>query len=217
MAIHLSFRFLERKGKKHGWFSILQSTPESTQQDQHEEGVIWFLNHRVSTLTKEIENVRDAQKKKEKEAARLRDLRRSALASSRPSEQLASASTTTPALSTEKFAEEFKVSPEQMQMLVQENDALLKEYGEMREQISNTTASLNEIVRLQSTLQEHLIYQAAQIDRLFDEAQTTVETVRKANTHLNRAARTQSTSVRFFITFIILMSLFLLLIHIISD
>jgi t-SNARE complex subunit (syntaxin) len=122
-----------------------------------------------------------------------------------------------PALSTESFAKEFDVSPEQMQMLAHENDALVKEYSDMRDAITNTQTSMNDIVRLQTTLQDQLLYQATQIDRLYDEATDTLETVRKANTHLNQAGGRQSTSVRFFLWFILLAAIFVLLLHVISD
>jgi t-SNARE complex subunit (syntaxin) len=117
----------------------------------------------------------------------------------------------------DQFVEGYGIPAEKMQAFQLENDALVREYMDMPEQVSTTQASLNDIARLQSTLQEQLVYQAAQIDCLYDDAITTVDTVRKANTHLNQAASRQSTSVKMFIWFIFLASLFVLLLHIISD
>ncbi|PJF17692.1 hypothetical protein PSACC_02492 [Paramicrosporidium saccamoebae] len=179
--------------------------------DQHEEALVWFLNHRVSNLSRDFESYQSQLEKKEKEVYRIRQMRKTALASSRPATMELQTEPTS--VSMDQFVEGYGIPAEKMQALQLENDALVREYMDMQEQVSTTQASLNDIARLQSTLQEQLVYQAAQIDCLYDDAATTVDTVRKANTHLNQAASRQSTSVKLFIWFIFFASLFVLLLH----
>ena len=205
--------FVERRARR-GWLSFLKADALS-QLDQHEATIVWFLNHRAANLTKDFENARREVEEREREASRIRSMRRSALASARPVEMEPIAKV--PAMTSDSFAAEFGVSAAQMQELAQENDALVKEYSEMRNAITNTQASMNDIVRLQATLQDQLLYQEAQIDRIYDEATDTLDTVRKANAHLNRATSGQSTSVRFFLWFMVFVTLFVLVLHLISD
>ena len=150
--------------------------------------------------------------RREREAARLRLVKKHALASTgtQPAEGPS-------VCSMEQFAEKYGMDQEQMLLLAEENESLVREYQGMREQITTTQASLNEISRLQSTLQEQLVYQSALIDRLFDDAVSTIDTVKRANTQLARATRGQSTSVKLFLWFIVIATLFVLTIHIVSD
>lgn len=206
---------LDRKANQ-GWLSVFRGTAIS-QLDQHEAAIVWFLNHRLSNLSRKAEAYREQRANSEKETLRVKETQKFALATARPLVDKAPAVPSVPVISNAYLSEEFGVSPEQMQALAMENDSLLQEYSEMQEQIDTTHASIHEIARLQTTLQDQLVYQSTQIDRLFDEANTTVDTVRKANTHLNQTAKRQSGSMTFFLWFMCIATLFVLLLHIISD
>lgn len=153
--------------------------------------------------------------------AKLRLAHQNALASARPrvgqDPKSSGPSIAAPITSESSFKDEFGLDDQQMQELITENDNLLREYNDMQQDLNVAQASINDIARLQSTLQEQLIYQATQIDRLFDEAANTTDTVRKANNQLGHAAGHQSASVRFFLYFVLFATFFLLLLHIISD
>lgn len=181
---------------------------------------MWFLNHKISSLAREYEKIKILQEEKDKEVQRVKSLKKTVLASSRPPLLGGGSRLEKPiaeSISSEKFANDFALTEGQLQLLAVENDALMKEYTETQSQIVTTQTSLNEISRLQGTLQEQLVYQASQVDRLFDEASSTVDTLRKANTYLNQATKKQSASVRFFLWLMFFASLFVLLLHWMSD
>lgn len=210
--------WIERRSSQ-GWLAVFRGSVAS-QLDQHEAAIVWFLNHRFSSLSQGAESYREQLERRAKESLRVKESHKYAMASARPTLDQGgtpAAGYPVPVLSNEYLAEEFGVSPQQMQALAMENDSLLKEYGEMKQQIDTTHASINEIARLQTTLQEQLTYQAAQIDRLFDETSTTVNTIQRANTHLTQASKKRSGSVTFFLWFMVMATLFVLLLHIISD
>lgn len=76
---------------------------------------------------------------------------------------------------------------------------------------------MNEIARLQATLQESLLYQEATIERLHDDAEETIEMVKKGNAQLNRAASNQSSFAKIMCMIIMGLVLFLLFMHYYSD
>lgn len=210
---------LARRAER-GWFASLHGSDHS-QVDQHEAAIVWFLNHALSSLSRSYEAAKDEEERRLAREAKLRLAHQNALAGVRPGagqDSKASRPPVTTFITPESsFKDEFGLDDKQMQELVTENDNLLREYNDMQQDLNAAQASINEIARLQSTLQEQLIYQATQIDRLFDEVVNTTDTVRKANTQLGHAAGHQSTSVRFFLYFVLFATFFLLLLHIISD
>lgn len=203
-----------------GWFASFGGGGHS-QLDQHEATIVWFLNRMLSSLSRSYEAAKDEEERRLAREARLHLAHQSALASSRPTDDLgartAEPQVAVPSMSKDAFKDEFGLGDKQLQELALENDHLLREYTDMQRELNTAQTSINEIARLQTTLQEQLVYQATQIDRLFDEAVSTTETVRKANVHLGQAAGHQSASVRFFLYFVLLATLFLLLLHVISD
>lgn len=197
------------RNERKGWLnSLVRDGDNYSQINQHEAAVIWFLNHKVSNITKAYE------KAKEVESARERRTIEKTWARLEPKKATIGAPEI---ISKEAFKQEFGVDDRQMQELITENEGLLKEYLELQDSISTAQNSINEIARLQTTLQEQLIYQSAQIDRLFDDAVVTMDTVNKANAQLNKAASNQSTTVRIFLYFVLFATILLLLLHFISD
>lgn len=199
-----------------GWLAILKGDNSLLHQqvDQHEAAIVWFLNHKLSLLNREYDNVKVGE---EERIRKQRQLKAIALGSVRPTQHSTIGHQAVPIMEEAQFQEKYHVSDSQMQELMAENDSLLREYTEMQSTLTTTQTSLREISRLQITLQEQLVYQATQIDRLFDDSMTTTETVRKANVQLGQAAGTMSRSVRFFAVFVFFAAFFLLLLHFLAD
>ena len=215
-------KFPERNSGN-GWLSFAQTSNISKELDQHEAAVIWIINHRISKLTKDAEDYRDELASKSKVNKSKKEWRQylpptTVSVVSPAGEETNIPSPSAPTFETvETFGEKYNLNQDQLQMLCDENDALLKEYTEMKGQIAETHTSINEIARLQGILQEQIMYQSAQVDRIFDEATITVDTVRKANIQLSNASKSMSASTKFFVWVIIIASLFVLLLHFISD
>lgn len=202
----------QRALTKGGWFSLFRGEEEKNSQDEHEVLIIKFLTHRASTLMAESYDLREEKKP-------VISLEHFVPIHPYPS---------TAATSTKHEASQVPAPPKssssaptlgdsQMQMLLSENEHLMKEYSEMQNRITATQSDMNEISRLQNTLQEHIVHQAEQIERIFDDAQVTIGTLTQANQYLKQAGKGQSTSVRFFIISVLFMSFLLLLLHFISD
>ena len=81
------------------------------------------------------------------------------------------------------------LTPQQQQSMSQmmETHSLLSEYTAMSSILISTESTLTEISRLQATLAFHLSTQAAQIERLWDDAVLASDTVTKGNKELRRA------------------------------
>jgi ABC-type Na+ efflux pump permease subunit len=76
---------------------------------------------------------------------------------------------------------------------------------------------MNEIARLQATLQESLLYQEATIERLSEDAELTVDMVRKGNVMLHRAANNQSSFRNVMVVLIFVLTFVMLFLHYYSD
>ena len=194
---------LERDKK--GWFAsiVADENEHPAQLTLHESTIVWFLNHRASRLSRLLEEHSNFR----------RPVR--PIASPQTASKIAIEETVK--MSDQELAEKYSISPIQMQQLVSKNDALLASYSETKTSLAQAEESIFEISRLQMTLQEQLLFQESQIERLHDEAGETVETVGRANAYLANAAKSQSASVRMAAFLIIFLALFLLLVHLISD
>lgn len=168
-------------------------------------------------LNQEYENAKDEEEQRARKHRQLKAIGVGSVKSIPLSSTFQETTNTVLPITTEELKERYKVSDQQMQELVTENDNLLREYTEMQSALVTTQTSIQEISRLQITLQEQLVYQATQIDRLFDDSMTTTETVRKANVQLSHAASHMSRSVRFFIITVLFAAFFLLLLHFLAD
>lgn len=213
-----------KKISKFSWIDGMfgpSSTERLSHIDQHEAAIVAFVNHRMSHLTKCLESERSARIFRFKKSEVIANTRFSVVASRRnhpatspPSIKLmVPEEPETPV----NFAEKYDLDNSQMAMLVSENEGLLQEFQETSRQVEQAAASLNEISRLQTTLQEQLIYQAAQVEHIYDDADEVAVTMLKANQHLVSASGRQSSSVRFFVCFVLFATLLLLVLHFASD
>jgi t-SNARE complex subunit (syntaxin) len=174
----------------------------------------------MSNLTKFLENERAQRLEKQRLTEVAVNTRYSAAASRRPlALQPDQRLVPDPEEEEDKsrFAQQFGLDSNQLAMLVTENEGLLKEFQDTTVHVEQAAASLNEISRLQTTLQEQLMYQAAQVEHIYDDAQDVALTMAKANQQLNRATRRQSSSVGFFICFVLFATILLLILHFSSD
>ncbi|KAL1967055.1 hypothetical protein VTN77DRAFT_3579 [Rasamsonia byssochlamydoides] len=89
---------------------------------------------------------------------------------------------------------ESQLSPEQLQLFEEENDAMLKHYEDTLSKVKNAEKSLLEISSLQQTLVSHLATQEEYINQLVTDAATTAENVSHANKELQRATERRSTA-----------------------
>lgn len=102
-------------------------------------------------------------------------------------------------------------------MLQASSDWLLSEYTQTITHLTQTESSIQEISRLQNTLHFHLSTQTAQLDRLYDDAQSMLGNVRRGNQELQKAKREGKKGFREgVVLMIITLALLLLLIHHIS-
>ncbi|KAL1979230.1 hypothetical protein VTN96DRAFT_6423 [Rasamsonia emersonii] len=89
---------------------------------------------------------------------------------------------------------ESQLSPEQLQLFAEENDAMLKQYEDTLSKVQNAEKSLLEISSLQQTLVSHLATQEEYISQLVTDAATTSENVSRGNKELKRATERRSTA-----------------------
>lgn len=182
---------------------------------QHEESIIWFLGHRLSTVTRKLEilcleksfservvsritaTTKDITKRKDLDednefVRRRRNVKVGEEASN-------------------DFIKKLGIPPSQLQELVNKNEAIIKEYEEMKTHIDKTESSIFDISKLQSTLEEQLIYQNNRVDSLLDDASNSLHLISNANKNLNSAGKKQSMSIKF-VFIVLLLCSFLLLI-----
>ncbi|KAJ1920817.1 hypothetical protein H4219_001053 [Mycoemilia scoparia] len=103
-----------------------------------------------------------------------------------------------------------QLSEQERQQLQIENEDVLKELDSTLDQVRNIQRSLLEISSIQSQLAQHLSHQAAQTERLYNEAVGAVESVEVGNMSLVSAHRHQS-DTRKWVLFIVIVSSFVLL------
>lgn len=220
----LQERLAEQQSTARGsWMALFRADVAISQEEEHRLLVIKFLTHRSSSLMAESYDLKEEKKNifgkpeaksptgamnncagEEKSMATLHTTPSAVSSGTKPPREAGD-------------IDQPRISDSQMLMLLGENDQLMREYAEMHSMIVSTHADINEISRLQTTLQEHIVYQTEQIERLFDEAHGTIGTIQQANVYLSKAGKSQSASVRLFIAAIIFMSILLLLLHSISD
>ena len=107
-----------------------------------------------------------------------------------------------------------ELTPQQqhsMSQMMQERHSLLSEYTTMSSILISTESTLTEISRLQATLAFHLTTQAAQIERLWDDAVLASDTVTRGNKELKRARERGGGLFRNAVLMIIVMFTLLLL------
>lgn len=181
--------------------------------DRHEAAIAWLLGHRVALLTRRLEALRARGDEKTRMQERIAALREAAVSSLRGKESTPASIIDDGPLPDESPAPLANLSAAQVQMLEKENDSLLKELQQTHAAVERSAATLSEIARLQGTLTEQLVFQAAQIDRLVDDAEVTADTLGRANEQLVRAAARQTTSARVIFWLLIFATFLVLLLH----
>jgi len=91
-------------------------------------------------------------------------------------------------------------------MLQAENDRLMNELEGTLEQVKQTESALTEISSMQSQLAVHLAAQTAMTDRLHTEAIQTTERIQGGNLQLIKARERNSTTRKWMLLFLLLMS-----------
>lgn len=99
-----------------------------------------------------------------------------------------------PALQADPAPPGFDLTPEQLQLFEEENNALLNHYQDQLAQATQAEKSLMEISSLQQQLVGHLSVQNETIDLLVADAERTDENVQKGNKELKRATERSSTA-----------------------
>lgn len=205
------------KPRRSRWFG---STPnQDSQLAQHVAAIIWFLGHRYSTASKRYDSMREAEQAARIRSKKAQDRRLAALASVKQK------SPTTPKsfpvveeqANVQDFAQKYGLSPDQIQMLQSEKDALFQELEGMKNQVRQTEQSVSEIARLQTTLQESLVYQEGQIERIYEDVDLATDMVSKGNVFLGKASKNQSTFSKIMVTLILAMTFVMLFMHFYLD
>lgn len=204
---------------KSGWFS--SGTQENTQLVQHMSAVLWFLSHKYSMLSKAFNKISDDKQKGKEHLKRLQDKRMSALASvqlkSPTTRKSPDVAVTESKMKVDEFAQKYGLSSDQVQMLQHEKQELFNELQDMQGQMRQTEKSVAEIARLQTTLQESLMYQETQIERLYDDIDLTIDMVQKGNMYLNKASKNQSAFSKIMVFLILFMTGIMLFMHFYLD
>ncbi|OJK03636.1 hypothetical protein ASPACDRAFT_49741 [Aspergillus aculeatus ATCC 16872] len=95
---------------------------------------------------------------------------------------------------TELHAIEAQLSPEQLQLFAEENDAMVKYYEDTLSKVRTAEKSLLEISSLQQTLVAHLSTQEEYINQLVTDASNTHSNIGQGNKELKRASERRSTA-----------------------
>lgn len=193
-----------QKSRWQGWFG----SGEESQRILHYELIVSYLRRRHAVVSEQFEMLRGLSAKRV-EARRQLGLRKQAV--HMRSARVASA------WQDERREEKPSFSETQMHVLQQSNDALVQEINAMSEELDATEVHMVEIARLQTVLQENLLMQRETSERLYDEAGTALETVRKGNMYIGKAAKHQSSFRTIMVSLILIAALFLLLLHWYSD
>ncbi len=204
---------LEQARRKRGWFASSTSAGHS-QLSQHMAAIIIFLNHLNSVLSKRFEAMKGAVRSRsvvqEKRITSLAAIRKD----SKPTSPNTSPTTAAAHLmDVGEFAEQYGLSQDQIQMLQEEKQALFQELSQTKQQVSQAEKSVSEIVRLQITLQETLMYQETQIERLYDDSEVTLDMIQRGNVFLNKASKSQHTFRNIIVTIILIATFILWFMH----
>ncbi|KAJ5614219.1 hypothetical protein N7528_007873 [Penicillium herquei] len=174
------------------------------------EGVLWFLRRGLEgaasvqrgMVEKRIERVREKEKSVLYKNARVSPMKPSTTSGAENAEKyggvgVASSLAAPDAvhLSEADTAQiEAQLSPEQLQLFVEENDTMLRHYEDTLGKVQNAEKSLIEISSLQNTLVSHLATQEEYISQLVSDADATTTNVGRGNKELKRATERRSTA-----------------------
>lgn len=202
------------KSRTRGWFSSADAG--ETQVTQHIATIIWYLSHTYSSISKEFESLKQSKGQGKEHLKKAQEKRVSALASYKPKSS-PSSGPSSPVLDdkmkVDEFAQKYHLSPDQIQMLQTERQEIVQELTDMKGQVRQTERSVNEIARLQTTLQESLVYQESQIERLYDDAELTVDMVQRGNAYLSKASKNQSGFRNIMVIIILTLTFIMLFMH----
>ena len=110
-----------------------------------------------------------------------------------------------------------KLTNKERQQLLMENQNLVDELAGMEDELDQVERNLLGISDLQGQLEMHLNTQGQEIDRIYDEAQGTTNTVIRGNAILHKISKGGSAYRMFMAVFFIVMSLALLFLHWYND
>lgn len=184
---------------------------------QHEESIIWFLGHKLSTITRKLEISCLERSFSNRISSRISSAIKESSSLKSNNEDDSSSSTRrrrTPKVDDEvsdKFIKSLGIPPSQLQDLIHKNEAIVKEYEEMKTHIDRTESTIFDISKLQSTLEEQLLYQNNKVDNLLDDASSSLHHLSNANKNLSSAGKKQSMSIKFVFFVLILCSILLLI------
>ena len=168
-----------------------------SQVGEHQTAVVWFLEHKLSCLSRLLSQVSDLVRE-----------------SLKPLEPLNMKPLPTAHLKS-PVAEEW--SPEQVSVLQQEQRVFLSQVSELSSSMRQAQTDVSEISRLQGTLQEHIAFQAANIERLFDDAANALGLVDQGNSYLARAANSPHAFRNAIVSIVMSLAMVLLALHYFSD
>lgn len=133
----------EESAKQSNSFAWLTggSKGKPSQLSQHLAAVVWFLNHNYSMASKAFEKLKADAETYEKGAKERLEKRTALLASnvaankqgSKPLSQVVANEINRP--SEENFAAKYRLSEQQLQTLIRENDTVLQELSDMQNQV----------------------------------------------------------------------------------
>jgi len=212
-------RVAELDKPKTGWFSSSSTGLAESQLAQHFATIVWFLGHKYSEISKSFDRQKANRKQDLSHLKHVQEKRAMALAAS----TLQQKSMTRPILPVEEkiavdaFAQKYDLSPDQVQMLQHEKQELFHELADTQSQMRQTERSVAEIARLQTTLQESLMYQETQIERLYDDVDTALLMVDRGNAYLGKAAKNQSAFSKIIVTLVLCLTGILLFMHFYLD
>lgn len=201
---------------KASWFA--SNGPEESQLELHLTAIVWYLNHNYSKASRDYEQMKASTRKQDHGHLKQAQEMRSIALSSIP--QKLSSPVVSPVedkVNLDVFSKKYGLSDQQMQMLQREKHELYNELADTQAQMKHTERSVHEIARLQTTLQESLLYQEAQIERIYDDIDIAADMVQKGNKFLNKASSRQSTFAKIMVFFILFMTGIMLFMHFYLD
>lgn len=182
-------------GEKH-WYEGLKNPEKRARKElllAHHSGVLWFLQNSMSEVSKTLFTLQETRFEHAKTSSVLNNNRQNRTYTPPPRVQI----------SQSDFSQ--NLSQTQIQELEDENELLLQEFEDTMQRVQYTSRSLNEIIRLQAEISKQLSLQAAQTDKLYEDAMITSDTISGGNTQLKQARSRNSRAAKgLFIIFLIL-------------
>ncbi|EEB09493.1 SNARE Ufe1 [Schizosaccharomyces japonicus yFS275] len=182
-------------GEKH-WYEGLKNPEKRARKElllAHHSGVLWFLQNSLSKVSETLFTLQETRFEQAKTSSLLNNNWQNRSYSPPPRVQL----------SQSDFSQ--NLSQTQIQELEDENELLLQEFEDTMQRVQYTSRSLNEIIRLQAEISKQLSLQAAQTDKLYEDAMITSDTISSGNTQLKQARSRNSRAAKgLFIVFLIL-------------